>query len=421
MADKYQIAVLEGDGTGPELIKEAVKSIDAITDKYGHSFHLHYSPFGAQAVLDYGTGFPDVTKEVIEQSETVLKGPVGLGPEGMKALQAKGIKLENETILALRSFLDTYANFRPVVLPTEFADFSPLKRERLGNGLDIMMIRELVGGNYFGEKIEGEDTNWQYAVDEGKYTDAQVRRIAKVAFEEAKKRGSQLTNVSKPNIMAEGRLWDRVVGEVAQDYPSVPLVPGIVDAVAYKLITNPSQYNGVMLLENMQGDIITDEGGGVLGSLGLMPSACLNPETGNGYFEPAHGSAPDIAGQGVVNPYAMIGSVAFMLEKGLGLKEEGQAVWGALKKVFGDGYRTKELSRKLDEQQKNQRVGGHMNEFLPVYQELVRNFSGGHQLNPMALQEALSGHFKRKDEALEAKVLSTSQFGDKVKENILAA
>ena len=209
-------------------------------------------------------------------------------------------------MLPLRKLFDTYANFRPVRLPLEFADFSPLKKERLGrDGIDIIMIRELVGGNYFGRKVEGSTTGWEFAVDVGRYDRFQVERIAHVAFKEAQRRNGKLANVSKQNVMAEGRLWNHIVHEIAAKYPEVSLQDVIVDNMAFQLVVNPSQYNGVALLENMQGDILTDQAGGILGSLGLMPSACLNPETGRGYFEPAHGSAPDIAGKGIANPFSM--------------------------------------------------------------------------------------------------------------------
>ncbi|MEK6927939.1 MAG: isocitrate/isopropylmalate family dehydrogenase [Nanoarchaeota archaeon] len=344
MTVRKDIVVLPGDGIGPEIMREGLNVLRAVADKYGHEFNCREFPFGAGAYFEHGTCYPHETRTAVFQADSVLKGPVGLDGEGRKALQAKGVRLELETIVAIRRDLDTYANYRPVVLPLSFADFSPLKVERLGTGIDIMMIRELTGGNYFGEKVEGIDTDWAFARDDGVYTRGQVNRIANVAFFEAKKRGSKLTNVSKPNIMAEGRFWDYLVGEMGKKkYPDVPLQNAIVDNVACQLVINPSQFNGVMLLENMQGDIITDQAGGIIGSLGLMPSACFNLETGKGCFEPAHGSAPTIAGKNIANPYSMIGSVAFMLEKSFGLEQEAGDVWNALESVFAKGYRTAEL------------------------------------------------------------------------------
>jgi len=340
------IAVLEGDGIGPEIMREGLKVLDSISKKYSHKFNITKAPFGAQAFFDQGNTFPDATKGIIDQSDATLKGPVGLSLDKMKELQAKGVQLELETVLGLRAQLDTYANLRPVYLPKQFAHFSPLKPEIIGDGIDILMVRELVGGNYFGKKVESTETNEKYAIDEGKYTNDQIDRIAHFAFNEAVRKRSKLTNVSKTNVMANGRFWNKRVDIVAESYPDVKLENAIVDAVCFNLVKNPTQYNGVMLLENMQGDLVTDEGAGLLGSLGLMPSACLNPETGKGYFEPAHGSAPDIAGQNMANPYSMIGSVAFMLEKSFDLKDEADDVWNALTKVFGDGYMTRELVEK---------------------------------------------------------------------------
>ena len=343
MAKEYNIAILEGDGIGPEIMREGITALWAISAKYGHKFNFIYAPFGANAYFKEGHPFPEKTQKICDEADAILKGPIGLSLSEMKKIPAEYAP-EGAALLPLRARLDTYANYRPVVLPKSYAEFSPLKSERLGEGIDIMMIRELVGGNYFGKKVEGKDTNMKYAIDEGRYDDWQVKRIAKVAFEEARKRKGKLTNVSKPNVMAEGRFWDAIVKDIAKEYPDVQLNNYIVDNMAFQLVINPSQFNGVVLFENMQGDILTDQAGGILGSLGLMPSACLNPQTGKGYYEPAHGSAPDIAGKGIANPYSMIGSVAFMLEKSFGLEKESQDVWNALTNVFARGYRTEELS-----------------------------------------------------------------------------
>ena len=337
------IAVLKGDGIGPEIMREGLKILDVVSTLRGHRFTLEEAPFGANAYFSHGHPFPESTKQICDGADAILKGPVGLGLEGMgKIPEDKSPEVFG--LLPLRKRFDTYANFRPVRLPLEIADFSPLKLDRLGkDGVKIMMIRELVGGSYFGQKVEGRDNGWQFAIDEGRYDRHQIERIAHVAFKEAMKGNGVLTNVSKPNIMAEGRLWNHIVQEVAVNYPGVRLQEVIVDNMAFQLVVNPSQYNGVVLFENMQGDILTDQAAGILGSLGLMASACLNPETGKGYYEPAHGSAPALAGKGIANPFSMIGSVAFMLERSFGLNEEAQHVWNALFAVFSNGYRTTEL------------------------------------------------------------------------------
>ncbi len=336
------LAVLEGDGIGPEIVREGIKVLKAIEKKYGHRFTLEYAPFGAAAYFSEGSPFPDKTKAICDAADAIIKGPVGLAVEEMKKIPQE-FRPELGAILPLRKRYDTFANYRPVRLPRSLANFSPLKPEVLGDqGIDILMIRELVGGIYFGEKKEGAATNMRYAYDECTYTDEQVRRIAHVAFGEARRLKTKLTNVHKANVLATSRFWNEVVEDVKKDYPEVEYVSMLVDNAAYQLMKWPAQFNGVVLLENMQGDILTDQAGGVLGSLGLMPSACMGPE--KGYVEPAHGSAPDIAGQNKANPYSMIGSVAFLLEKCLGLQEESDLVWRALFTVFERGFTTVELS-----------------------------------------------------------------------------
>lgn len=364
------IAVLPGDGIGPEIMGEGIKVLHAVSEKYGHKFKLVYADFGAEAYSKMGCTFPADTWKVCNEADSILKGPVGLDAKGMKKLQEAGVLLENETIIELRVRLDTYANYRPVKLPLSLGDFSPLKYERLGQGLDIMMMRELVGGIYFGEKTEGSSTGWEYARDVCEYKRKDVERFAHAVFREARKANGKVTNVQKPNILATGRFWNKIVSEVAEKYPDVKLEQAIVDALSTQLCLDPSSFNGFIALENLQGDIITDQGGGVIGSLGLMPSACLNPETGRGYFEPAHGSAPGIAGKNIANPYSMIGSVAFMLEKSFGLQEEAADVWKSLSRVFSQGFMTAELYRPLTDLQKQQRVERNVNEFSEVYKML---------------------------------------------------
>jgi 3-isopropylmalate dehydrogenase len=334
------IAVLEGDGIGPEIVREAVKVLRAIERKYQHTFVLEEAPFGAGAYFTEGAAFPARTQAVCDAAEVILKGPVGLAVDRMAAIpQAE--RPEIAAILPLRQRYDTFANFRPVRLPATLAAFSPLRPEVLGPGLDILMIRELVGGIYFGAKTEGPETGMAFARDDCTYTAPQVRRVARVAFEEAARRGSPLVNIHKANVLATSRFWNALVEEVGRDFPEVSCRSMLVDNAAFQLVTNPSQFNGVMLLENMQGDILTDQAGGVVGSLGLMPSACIGPD--KSYVEPAHGSAPDIAGQDSANPFSMIGSAALLLERCLGLAEEARDVWEALFAVFEAGYVTREF------------------------------------------------------------------------------
>ncbi len=335
------IAVLEGDGIGPEIVREAIRVLRVIEKKYDHEFILEYAPFGAAAYFSEGSPFPEKTKQVCDRADAIIKGPVGLAVEDMKKIPQEH-RPEVGAILPLRKRYDTFANYRPVRLPASLASFSPLRPELIAAGIDIMMIRELVGGIYFGEKTEGPATGMQYAHDDCTYTREQVERIARIAFEEARQRKAPLTNIHKANVLATSRFWNDVVEEVAVDYADVNYTSMLVDNAAFQLMKNPCQFNGVVLLENMQGDILTDQAGGVLGSLGLMPSACIGPE--KGYVEPAHGSAPDIAGQNKANPYSMIGSVAFLLDKCLGLPRESEEIWQAMFSVLEDGFVTIELA-----------------------------------------------------------------------------
>lgn len=340
---KKTIAVLEGDGIGPEITSEGIKILNVIEEKFGHCFQLQYAPFGASAFFNENHPFPEKTKTVCDGADAIIKGPVGLPVEQMNRIPQK-LRPGIAAVLPLRRRYDTFANFRPIILPPSLAEFSPLKPEVIGDGIDILMIRELVGGIYFGEKTEGPETGMVHASDNCTYTKKEVRRIAQVAFQEAEKRKQPLTNVHKANVLATSRFWNAVVEEMAQEFPAVEYRSFLVDNVAFQLVKNPRQFNGVMLIENMQGDILTDQGGGVIGSLGLVPSACLGPE--KGYVEPAHGSAPDIAGTNTANPYSMIGSVAFMLEKCFGLAAEAHAIWDAMFALFEAGYRTSELATK---------------------------------------------------------------------------
>lgn len=336
-----KIAILEGDGIGPEIMKEGLKVLSVIEKKYNHSFERVYAPFGAAAYFSEGNPFPQQTKDICDSADAIIKGPVGLAVEEMSKIPVE-MRPEKGAILPIRKRYNTYMNLRPVILPKSLAHFSPLKPEIIGDGIDIMMIRELVGGIYFGKKTEGSETGNKYAADDCQYTYEQVENIARDAFQMAKDGGKILTNIHKSNVLATSRFWNMVVDEVKKDFPDVPYYSVLVDNAAFQLCKNPRQFNGVMLLENMQGDILTDQAGGVLGSLGLMPSACIGPE--KGYVEPAHGSAPDIAGQNKANPYSMIGSVALMLDAIFNLKEEADIIWKALRELFERGYSTVELA-----------------------------------------------------------------------------
>ena len=256
---KKKLAILEGDGIGPEIMAEGLKVLRAIEKKFGHTFECESVPFGAAAYFSHGDPFPQITKDVCDKSDAIVKGPVGLSVEKMETIP-QDKRPELGAILPLRARYQTFANYRPVYLPKELLSFSPLKAHVLKDGLDILMIRELVGGIYFGKKTEGTATGGKYAQDDCVYTRAEVEQIAHVAFKEALKTPSKLmTNIHKSNVLATSRFWNTVVEEVRTQYPAVVYKSVLVDNAAYQLVINPTQYNGVMLFENMMGDILRSE------------------------------------------------------------------------------------------------------------------------------------------------------------------
>ncbi|MFN3162010.1 MAG: 3-isopropylmalate dehydrogenase [Pseudohongiellaceae bacterium] len=338
----YKIALLDGDGIGPELMAEAIKVLHVVEQRNDVNFELLPAAFGASAYFSHGKSFPEETQQICDQADAIVKGPIGLSHEESQKIPVDE-QPERGALLPLRRRYDTFANFRPVSLPKGLAHFSPLKPEIIGDGIDFIIIRELVGGLYFGHKETGTTADGKRFVKETlEYDEDQIERIARVAFETAAKRKKVLHNIHKSNVLKSSVLWNEVMMEVGQDFPEVEIKHILVDAAATYLCLNPGQFD-VMVMENMFGDILSDQGGGILGSLGLMPSACLGPE--KAYYEPSHGSAPDIAGQGIANPYSMIGSVAMMLEMSFGLDDEARNVWHAMQSVFADGYSTPDLSR----------------------------------------------------------------------------
>ena len=338
----YKIAILAGDGIGEEIMQQAVKALRFVEQRNDVSFELIPALFGAAAWFETGQSFPDESKEICDEVDAILKGPIGLGVEESKQIPVDQ-QPERGGLLPMRQRYDTYANFRPVRLPIELAHFSPLKPEVIGDGLDIMIIRELVGGVYFGEKEVGVDEHGRrYVSEQLRYDEFQIERIVRVAFETAQKRKKKLHSVHKSNVLKSSVLWCEVVEEVGRDFPEVQVHNVLVDAAATYLCLNPGQFD-VMVMENLFGDILSDQAGGILGSLGLMPSACIGPK--KSYYEPSHGSAPDIAGKNIANPYSMIGSVAMMLEMSFGMAEEANHLWRAMQSVFADGYSTPDLSR----------------------------------------------------------------------------
>ena len=338
----HKIALLDGDGIGPEIMAEAVKIINLVAERNQVDFELESGAFGATAYFSHGDSFPDATKALCDSADAILKGPIGLSHEESKKIPVD-MQPERGALLPLRRRYDTFANFRPVYLPKAIAHFSPLKAEVIGDGIDFIIIRELVGGLYFGNKETGVTENGKRFVTESlEYDEDQIARIARVAFETAHKRQGVLHNIHKSNVLKSSVLWNEVMEEVGRDFPEVQIKHILVDAAATYLCLNPGQFD-VMVMENMFGDILSDQGGGILGSLGLMPSACMGPD--KAYYEPSHGSAPDIAGQKIANPYSMIGSVAMMLEMSFGMEREARNVWQAMQSVFAQGFSTPDLSK----------------------------------------------------------------------------
>ena len=338
----YKIAVLAGDGIGPETMNEAIKVLKVVESRNDVQFDLIDAPFGANAYFESGHPFPEQTQKICAEVDAILKGPVGLNHEQSEKIPVD-LRPERGAILPLRKWLNTYTNIRPVSLPKGLSHFSPLKPEIVGDGIDIVIIRELVGGLYFGDKEVGvNDKGLRYVEESLLYDENQIERILRFAFKLCMKRKKCLHNIHKSNVLKSSVLWNEIVDEVSKDYSEVEIKHMLVDSAATLLCLNPTQFD-VMVMENMFGDILSDLGGGILGSLGLMPSACLGDSSA--YYEPTHGSAPDIADKNIANPYSMIGSVAMMLEYSLDMPEESKHVWNAMQAVYTNGFSTPDLSK----------------------------------------------------------------------------
>ncbi len=335
----YNIAVVKGDGIGPEVITETIKVLDRIGEKFGHTFNYDYVLAGGCAIDERGQCLPAETVEKCRKSDAVLLGAVG----GPKWDDMPGDERPERALLGLRKELGLFANIRPAMVFDELADASPLKPSLLEGGLDIVVVRELTGGIYFGKKGTVEQTELgPAAYDVEQYAEEEVRRIAKVAFDMAMKRNKKVTSVDKANVLESSRLWRRIVSEVAAGYPEVELENFYVDNAAMQLVRQPKQFD-VIVTSNIFGDILSDEASQITGSIGMLPSASL-AEGNFGMYEPVHGSAPDIAGKNLANPIAAILSAAMMLRYTFGLSEEADAVENAVKKFLAEGYRTPDIA-----------------------------------------------------------------------------
>ena len=334
---KYNIAVIHGDGIGPEVVGEALQVLDTIAEKYHHEFV--YTPVlaGGCAIDAVGECLPQVTIDACKAADAVLLGAVG----GWKWDTLPGDKRPERALLGLRKELELFANIRPALLFDALADACPLKPEIVEGGLDIVVVRELTGGIYFGERGTKDTELGLAAYDVEQYAEEEVKRIAVTAFDMAMKRNKKVTSVDKANVLESSRLWRRVVTEVAKDYPEVTLEHLYIDNAAMQLVRNPKQFD-VIVTGNIFGDILSDEASMITGSIGMLPSASL--AKGNfGMYEPVHGSAPDIAGQDKANPMATILSTAMMLRYTFGLSEEADAIENAVKTVLAKGYRTPDI------------------------------------------------------------------------------
>ncbi len=338
---EYTIASISGDGIGPEIVAEAKKVLDRVGAVYGHRFTYKEVLMGGISIDTYGVPLTDEALETAKGCDAVLLGAVG-GNVGNSRWYDVAPNLRPEAgLLAIRKGLKLFANIRPAYLYEGLAEACPLKKEIIGDGFDMVIVRELTGGLYFGERHTEEVDGVLQAVDTLVYNETEIRRVAVKAFEIAMKRRKKVTSVDKANVLDSSRLWRKVVAETAKDYPEVTVENMLVDNCAMQLVMNPGQFD-VILTENMFGDILSDEASMITGSIGMLSSASLN-EGKFGLYEPSHGSAPDIAGKGIANPIATILSAAMMLRYSFDLDKEAAAIEAAVRQVLKEGYRTADI------------------------------------------------------------------------------
>lgn len=331
---KKIITVLKGDGIGPEIVDEALKVLDKIGEKYGHEFSYQYVDIGGCSIDKYGVPITEEGMATCKNCDSVLLGAVG----GPKWDNVDPSVRPEKALLAVRHELGLFANLRPTKLFPQLADASPLKQSIVGNGIDLLIVRELTGGIYFGKRTTGEENGEAFAADEMKYSAHEIERIGRVAFESARKRRKKVSSVDKANVLDSSRLWRKIMHRLAEEYSDVEYEDVLVDNTAMQLIRNPGRFD-VIVTENMFGDILSDEASMLTGSIGMMPSASLS-EGSLGMYEPIHGSAPDIAGQNIANPLGTILSAAMMLRYSFDMLEEADAIEEAVNAVLDEGYRT---------------------------------------------------------------------------------
>lgn len=337
----YKIALIKGDGIGPEVVGEAVKVMDAIGEKFGHTFEYTDILMGGCAIDAVGKSYPDGTAEKCRACDAVLLGAVG-GPKWGHSTDPD--KRPETALLSIRKDLGLYANLRPAALRPALAEASPLKKETADRGIDLMIVRELTGGIYFGkrERYATEDRG-EEAADRMAYSEKEIARIGRRAFELARLRKKKLASVDKANVLETSRLWRQIMHNLSQEYADVQYEDVLVDNMAMQLVKDPGQFD-VVVTENMFGDILSDEASMITGSIGLLPSASIG-DTAPGLYEPIHGSAPDIAGQDKANPIATILSVAMMFRYSFNLPDEAKAIEGAVDAVLNEGWRTTDIAK----------------------------------------------------------------------------
>lgn len=344
---KVSIAVLPGDGIGPEVINESIKVLEAIGNRFNHDFEIESGRVGGNAIDDYGTPLPQETIDTCKDADAILFGAVG----GPKWDDPNADVRPEDGILAIRKSLGLFANLRPVKVYPALINASPLKPEVL-KGVDMMVLRELTGGLYFGKpKKRWSTSRGRRGVDTLKYTESEIVRILKVGFELAMERRKKLTSVDKQNVLESSRLWREIAVEVGKEYPEVELDHVLVDNAAMQLIRNPADFD-VIVSENTFGDILTDEASVLSGSMGMLPSASLSTLPGKSgsrskkvsLYEPIHGSAPDIAGKGIANPIGCILSTAMMLRLSFGMNDEADAIEKSVDAALAEGYRTTDIA-----------------------------------------------------------------------------
>ena len=332
------IGVIRGDGIGPEIVTEAIKVLNKVGEVYGHTYNYQELLMGGASIDVHGEPLTDETVAIAKSCDAVLMGSIGGDAKVSPWYQLEPSKRPEAGLLKIRKELGLFANLRPAVLYEELKGACPLKEELTEGGFDMMIMRELTGGIYFGKRHTSEEGGVLTACDELTYNENEIRRIAIRAFDIAMKRNKKVISVDKANVLDSSRLWRKVVEEVAKDYPEVTLEHMLVDNCAMQLVKNPKQFD-VILTENMFGDILSDEASMITGSIGMLASASLN-DTKFGLYEPSGGSAPDIAGKGIANPIATILSAAMMLRFTFDLDKEANAIEAAVSQVLKDGYRT---------------------------------------------------------------------------------